>query len=490
MGAAGTSGSVNSGGIAAAGAVAGGSGGDDAASDTNALLPLPTGSRELDGVVNLVDSSAAKELDDFIVTEYGIRNLLDIHDLTTTLNLFLEHYEEQYDFVYFLTDHPLPQTSFIGKFEAVSRPAQVGTGNNLQIAADGYETNGRVKGVIGVQYIAGGYGPFAHEMAHYWANYLDPAFGIGAGLTHQDAGHWGYSSVHGELGGFDLASLVCKTPSGAPPSVCSPLPSGKIDYLVDPFAPNVNGPNAPYAPFELYLMGLAPIAAAPPQITVLTDAVMPANSLDPSTGKVVVEASGMKAVNLSDIVARHGQVTELPTKDKAFSAVFVVISATPVPDALLAEVANWSAFFGDRKTDPELKSFASLTGGRATLDTKLGPRRTTTEAPPAIRAPLSCSVLKQDCQGPAGMIGCYLDGQSTLCAVSRGVQRDQPCTESMDCVVGAECLISSTSQKLLCEPYCDPTDMTSPVACAKLCPKYITLADPEGHVITGRCLAP
>jgi hypothetical protein len=475
--------SGTAGGSGAAGA-AGALNGSDASGVVNPV-PLPAGSREFDGIVNLVDAAAAKEVDDFLVTNHGPRSIFDEHDLTTSLNLFLERYVELYDFVYFLTDHPLPQTTFIGKFQVVTRIAQVGTGNQFQIDADGYKTNGRVKGVIAVQYLKGQYGPFAHEMLHYWANYLDPIFGFGVSTNGSPDPHWGFAGLHGQLGGFDPSTLVCETPSAALPPSCMPLPNGRFHYAADWFAPNANG-DVLYAPFELYLMGLLSRSELPPAITVLTDAKRLDNAVNPVTRKVVVDASGMRDVHVDDIVARHGEVKALAKDERAFRAAFVVISATPVLDSVLADVASWAAIFGKRKTDPVIKSFEELTGGRATLDTELGPRRDASQPPPEVRPQYNCNVLAQDCV-PAGT-GCYLNSPRSICATPLGILRNMPCKDSTDCAAGLECVTGKNGSS--CEPFCDPVDRASPISCDKVCLNYIVLTTPEGKIEAGRCLPP
>jgi hypothetical protein len=174
--------------------------------------------------------------------------------------------------------------------------------------------------------------------------------------------------------------------------------------------------------------------------------------------------------------------------ERAFRAAFVIVSAAPVSDATLNEVANWSAIFGDRMDDPSVPSFAELTGGRATLDTTLGPRRPRSDPPPDMPPEDRCDPLTQSgCRSPDA--SCYLNGQGTLCALSRGFERGEACEASLDCAPGLECLYrQGGSQELVCSPFCDPDDPASPIACETLCDDYYLVSVLDGEVTVGRCV--
>jgi hypothetical protein len=470
-------GTVDAGGVGATGGT-GGAGGMP-----SELVPLPPGSRELDGVVNLVDAGAAAELDAFMLNDAAVPYWQG--GLNASANLFLEHYVEEYDFVYFLTDHAL-EGSAIGKFQNVTRHAMPGTGLDFDSEREGYKTNGRIRGVMGVQYRPERYGPFGHEMVHYWANNLDASFGFGVGLVDDVGSHWGYAGVHGVLGGFDPSTLGCETPAGAAPPDCEPSENGRTRYLVDFFYPQDNGVATPCGPLELYLMGLIPLSEAPAEIPILVEAEALYDTYDEETGTLIVEASGVNDVQVSDIVARHGTVVELAEDQRAFRAAFVVVSAEPVADTLLAEVAQWAAVHGNRAENPRILSFEALTGGRATLDTRLGPRRAVTDPVPPVRVPASCDVYAQDC---AAEKGCYFGARNGgVCALSRGRTRDEPCNGSFDCAPGLDCVSSQSGGASACEPYCNP-DETAPDACATQC-SWFSIRDENDVIVAGVCQAP
>jgi hypothetical protein len=447
---------------------------------------LPPGSQELDGIVNLVDADAAAELDAHILDD-APKYITLRHGLNKSLNLLLTHYVESYDFVYFFSEHDLPAATNFGVSEAVTRPAAAGGVSEIEIAAEGYQTTGRVKSVIAFPYVAGIYPPLGHETLHYWAVDLDGRFGFGKGFDASSSypSHWGFASVHGELGGFDGASLRCATPGGAKPPACTGLPSGRINYVMDLFAPYTNsGLGVPYAPLELYLMGLAPATEVPPTIQMLTGAKAPTDNGDNKT--VTVEAAGMTTVSFGDIQARHGVIKPLAANQTHFSGAFVVLSATPAPSAVLKDVATFAAVFGGRKKISGWPSFSDLSGGRASMSTDLGPKRKVGDNVPKPRPPLTCDALAQNC--PRSELGCYTRPPS-LCALSGRVPLDGACNSGFACAPGLDCVSgSSAPTTYVCKPYCDMNG-NGPASCATLCPdSYIYFKDDQGKVIDGLCV--
>jgi hypothetical protein len=235
-------------------------------------------------------------------------------------------------------------------------------------------------------------------------------------------------------------------------------------------------------------MGLVPSTAVPP-ITVLTDAERLSDEYDPVAGTVVATASGIRTIEIEAIIERHGQVPLRAATERAFRAAFVIVSAAPASDATLNEVANWSAIFGDRMDDPNLPSFADLTGGRATLDTTLGPRRPRSDPPPDMPPEARCDPFTHSgCRNPD--TSCYLGGQRTLCALSRGFERGEACESSFDCAPGLECLRRQSSEEAVCSPLCDPDDAASPIACETLCDDYFRVSVLDGELTVGRCVVP
>jgi hypothetical protein len=448
-------------------------------------VALPAGSREYNGIVNLVDPEAADELEAYL-TDTSLQFPTKRHGLAKTVNRFLANYLENYDFLYFFTDHAIPTSGVAGKYEAVTRAAQPGTGNDIYLAASEYQTTGRTRAVIGVQYRSGIFPPLGHETAHHWAANLDPSMGFGSGLEGSFGPHWGFAGVNGQLGGFNAASLRCATPEQAMPPNCDALPSGRTRYVVDAFGPNDNSNLDLYGDLELYLMGLASKSEVPATFPVLDQARLVGDSFDPTTRRVQVEANGIRQVTLTDIIARHGEVPLLDVSSRTYKAAFVVISKEPAPDALLDEISRWAAIFGGRETVPGLPSFSSLTGGRARMETALGSRRGSGNPLPPARAPYTCDALAQDC--PSGL-ACYLDAPS-YCVRTGAARESEPCDAQWACAPGLDCVAGKAApDEYVCKPYCDPGDDSADQACAKLCPtSTFVLQDRSGAAVGAICL--
>jgi hypothetical protein len=458
----------------------------DAGGMTGQPAPLPPKSREFAGVLNLVDGDAADQLD-FYLRDSTLIHPVKRHGLTKSLNLFLEHYREEYDFLYFFTDHPLPDAMAVAEFEHVNYQAEPGGTLEFDVHASEYRSDGRLIGVIGAQYRPGIYPPIAHETVHNWANYLDDRFGLGVGAGAQFGPHWGFAGVNGLLGGYDPETLRCADPAGEKPPACKPESNGSTRYTVKNFFPQDNSSLSSYAPLELYLMGLLPKSEVPPSIQVLKEASFVEGSFDASSDTIQVEAKARQEVAFADVLARHGERPLLTEEERHFRAAFVVISKEPASDALLGEVGRWAAIFGAREADPTLPSFAAYTGKRATLDTTLGARRSEGESIPRARALQTCDVLAQDC-GRAN-IGCYLTGPG-VCAISRNVTQGGTCDSIYSCAPGLDCVSSAAAPNdFVCMPYCDaihPDDASH--GCSKVCKvNYLTIQDDHGKTQGGIC---
>ena len=447
-------------------------------------VELPAGSREVEGIVNLVDEAAAAQLETFILHTAPPAIPTERHGLTEPANLFLEVYPEDYDFLIFLTDHELVGGSAVAVFEHVNQPAVRGGTFEFEIQASGYRSNGRLKGVIGVRYRPLIFPPLAHELMHNWANHLDASLGL---RVPEFESHWGLTSVHGLLGGFDASTLRCVTPAGASPPACTALGSGRTRYSVGVFHGNDNTARGiPYAPLELYLMGLIPGSEVPSKFIQLVGGAIDQTSYDDAVEGVVVEADSLREVTFASIVARHGDVAPLAADQRHFKVAFVVVSAQPAPDKVLSEVAFWAAIFDGRQDKPEWPSFEETALGHATLDAKLGERRKVSSPAPAPREPLVCDVLAQDC--PRAELSCN-EYFPPLCALSGGIAVDQPCNATFACAPGLECMRSASNQnQFFCKPYCDPAG-SGARSCQALCPgKNVQFRTTEGMTVSAACV--
>jgi hypothetical protein len=157
---------------------------------------------------------------------------------------------------------------------------------------------------------------------------------------------WGWSDVGGQLGG--AASLTEIAPGRWRAAGPGRGPFGLV----------ANGGNVvPYAPLELYLMGLAPLADVRP-VTFLRDARPAADG--------TIEAAGACRLDAKTLASRFG---ERPLDPAPWNVGVVVVAAAPPDEATLdRHRADAVAFTADGPDDdPTVLDFHEATGGRGRL---------------------------------------------------------------------------------------------------------------------------
>ncbi|MET0789989.1 MAG: hypothetical protein ABW061_00580 [Polyangiaceae bacterium] len=430
-------------------------------------------------IVNIVDDAAEKQIE---------RQLSDpsaTDGYTLAAQAFFALYPDEYDFLYFVVDHEIPNSFAAASFQAVNQDPIPGTGIDQSVALPNYGTNGRLKGVTGAQ-IMSGMPPFAHELLHYWAVHLDASFGFGKDHDSDYPSHWGHFGVYGQLGGFEPSTLRCATPVAALPPACTPEANGRFRYATSAYAPNTNSfKGVPYAPIELYLMGLVPAADVPPTIQYMKAPQIFDINIDADTA--LVEADGLGELPFSDIVAKHGPRAPAADKDKSFSAAFVLVTSAPATPAVMDQVVEWQEIFG--KHQPARGgwiSFEQHTGGRAHLSTRIGRRRTSQDPAPTPPVPKTCELFAQNCGSPK--LGCYVFDEPA-CYTSQQIPIGGACVFDNDCVPGCSCIMPDfTKPDAVCSPICDPNDDASAKACSKLCPgSFITHTNANLQVDAAVC---
>ncbi len=451
---------------ATGGAGAGGNGGGATAGTSPvAGSGNPSNVVEYKTIVNVVDAKAVAEIESVLSKTDATK------DYTIAVTDFYAAYPDEYDFIYLILDHEIPTTKVSASFAVANRPVIQGTGIERPSSGAGYPSRGRLKGVAGFQYAGNLIPPFAHETAHYWANHLDPALGFGKDHDNDYGTHWGPTSVYGELGGFNGATLKCSQPAGALPPACQAEANGRYRYTTSTFGANTNSfMLLKYAPLELYMMGLVGQSEVATSFSLLQDASV--ISYDSAADTTLVEAAGIGQITMASIIARHGVRAAAAETDKHFTSAFVLVTAAPASQAVLDNVVMYQETFGNHQLLSGTSiSFETLTGGRATLETRIGRKRTSSDPAPLTPIATTCNVLKQDCG--RDNVGCY-DLDTPTCYESMGKALGAACQYTNDCVPGAGCLPSLTSGNLYCAAYCDPSSTTSAVACSKLCPDNYT----------------
>ncbi|MCH8965217.1 MAG: hypothetical protein IIB58_09675 [Planctomycetes bacterium] len=164
-------------------------------------------------------------------------------------------------------------------------------------------------------------GPSLHEIAHGWSAYLDGPLSLAAQTDRNPSSHWGFTSVGGVLGGWDPDSLEAL--GNEQYRVCSPSPH-------EAFAPQGYAHNSvPYAPLELYLMGLLDPDEVP-DIQVAIDPVLTA--IEGTC--VTFQATELQTVSVEQIIAANGD--RLPSSQSAqkhFDVALIVIAQQPLTKA-------------------------------------------------------------------------------------------------------------------------------------------------------------
>lgn len=315
--------------------------------------------------VNIVDPEAAAAVERFITTQ-------DLPALHTAVRAFYAVYGDDYDFVYAFSQRQLQGTpAAVFRHAHVPDIPSVGLmGGDLDPA---FGSDERLRGAVAVNFNDGGNGPTIHETAHYWGVFLDERFGFGRDADTHFGAHWGLAGVMGQLGGFDAETIECVDPAGEPPP-CTVDENGQQQITIGAFGPTANGGDGiAFAPIELYLMGLVPAAEVPSPIVVIEDGHF--EEFDEATMRLRFTIGGLREVSIDDIIEVHGERPPAPESDRAFRAAFVLFSDAPIGPAELARLQTWARIFGNVEPSNFLQSFESATGGRATMDVRLGSLR-------------------------------------------------------------------------------------------------------------------
>lgn len=188
-------------------------------------------------------------LDMITFNAYGMmpnQNSRGMKDSQKWTNFIYEHVSDEYQFiVYVLNVDKRPKDLMMNGYYQGIKNDTVGIGTSY--VDDPFYDFSKLygsKSLEGIIYITHNDvvydGPFLHELLHRYGNYI---------LDSDEGCHWGRADIYGRLGGYDvLEDMDDKT-------------------CVKTYRRYWSGP---YAPFELYLMGLLPKEEVP-DITVLED---------------------------------------------------------------------------------------------------------------------------------------------------------------------------------------------------------------------------
>ena len=272
----------------------------------------------------------------------------EMSEITT---IVYAHLKDKFDFVIVASNQEaVPSGTYSGIFYPTRNDVQ-GIGKGLFDSTALYGSSGRLQGAIHLTSTDGLVGgPGLHEIAHNWANSM-------SSVPSTVSGHWGYSNIGGQLGGWLPGSLE----SLGEGQYCAKNPRTGVYARFGSFA---NGGNClPYSPFELYTMGLLSAGDVGHDIKIANDFTWVVSS----EGRF--SASSITTRTMADVVTIDGvRVPDHLTSQKHFRILYLVLTPNPL------STGEWAAFDEDvhsfsldADNGVSLYNFWEATGGRATV---------------------------------------------------------------------------------------------------------------------------
>ena len=247
-----------------------------------------------------------KRFINFVLPEADYDNFLKGEgDIKVISNKVYTYLKDEFDFIFILSIEEQQPSGVAYGLSYKLKNDVAGIGAEKYDNTSSYGSEGKLKSIIYMprtEYILNG--PFLHEIAHYWGN---------RGFIPSTVnGHWGYSSVGGQLGGFDeLIDLGNNTYQGKFNGVSS-------------FGTFANGGNSlPYSTIELYVMGLL-------NAEDLTDVQVAENPQD-ILGNGKFSADRIITLTAENLIVENGiRVPSAQDSQKSFNAITIVISKAAV----------------------------------------------------------------------------------------------------------------------------------------------------------------
>ena len=261
-----------------------------------------------------------------------------------------EYFEDDFDFIIILSvEETQPIDLFYGRSTLIQNQVQ-GIGSSIFNKSTSFGSEEKLKNIIYMprtEYIRNG--PFLHEIAHTWGN---KGF-----IPTARSGHWGYSSVGGQLGGFD--ELI---------DLGSNKYRGRLNGK-DGFGTFANGGNTiVYGNLELYLMGLIDAD----ELETIQVAVNPKFVRSPGE----FTANNIQRYSSANRIVEHGaRVPSVENSQKEFKALTVIISTEAISQDKITQI-NMDLENFSKKENPDatwgfLKNFWLATLGKASFDFKV-----------------------------------------------------------------------------------------------------------------------
>jgi hypothetical protein len=274
-------------------------------------------------VVNLVSNSKYKnEFRDIQRGGNGSRLASSTVKLIT--NILFKHFEDEFDFIMIASGCSKigPCVKNNGGTYGVSYGVKndvTGIARELFDYSDDYGSNGKLKSVHYYPHLNGiTMGPSLHELMHTWASKLEILDGYRGDPELVCPGHWGWTNIGGQLGGWKHGSLQAL--SNGSYQAKGPNNTKQFDGLVNGNS-GVSSNSFSYSNFELYMMGLIGADEVGQEIKIAQDFKWE----DISNG--TFEASAIHSLTMEEIIADAGirSPSHLESQ-KNFRSMYVVVS--------------------------------------------------------------------------------------------------------------------------------------------------------------------
>lgn len=286
-------------------------------------------------------------------TMTGITNA----QVQTLTQRIYRYFPDQFDYIMFVDN--LPDLAFANNglfgFNQPVKNQTTGTGQALFNNTAAYGSSGKLNNVLFMGSELDMYHrTFLHEFLHRDANFLPQ-------LNSSDPGHWGFSSVGGQLGGWAPGTLNLLV--GNVPAIWeADGPAGR-PYFYENSPDFPDDGYIPYAPLELYLMGLIDAQELDP----IQYATNPAYV---NFAQGIFLADSIQTLTYQNIVAQEGLRTPGPLhSQKDFRILTVVLTPNPMTQAEIDRFdtnVQLSSLPGS-DGNPAVHNFWEATGGRARL---------------------------------------------------------------------------------------------------------------------------
>lgn len=292
----------------------------------------------------------------------------DFSKVKPVMTRIYEKFNDNFDFIFFVLNEDMTPDSIpysglnisgintiegIGKYIQPRTSSTFGSSNKLQSTMQLTSRNAMRNG------------PTLHELMHNWGNNVIDSFYVKSnGEESRSGGHWGFSSVGGQLGGFELSTLQENVDGNASKYQAHYGNRSNFGY-------NANGGNSlPYSELELYLMGLLPSSDVPDTIV-----FKGLSQTREEYFRGIFHATSKEIISVNDIIEKYGErnPTYLNSQTE-FKLLTIVLTGSELTDSQWKKVDDDVKWFSDiLETDENtrLYNFYQATRSQATINAEV-----------------------------------------------------------------------------------------------------------------------